>query len=132
MDQENSFNNKHYPQVWVDRFNFFKLHGAPNTKGFVTELKALPFGKKMRVNFNWLAFFFGPIYFFIKGMWQGAITLIMIIIIAAIICSLTPSYVGSVLNFAFSFMCGMVANYTFYRKEVLGEDDFNIFKGMRL
>ena len=125
-------NGKNYDQVWTDRFNFFQQNGAPNTKTFKAALKLLPTGKKMRINANFYALFFNVIYFLIKGMWKGAITVFVILAVCATLVNLIPGFIGSVISFIGILIPAFTANYTYYRKEILGEDDFNIFKGMRL
>ena len=37
---------------WQFRFNFFEQHGAPNSPTFKAAYKTLPFGQKIKVNFN--------------------------------------------------------------------------------
>ncbi|WP_395046342.1 DUF2628 domain-containing protein [Flavobacterium sp.] len=130
MTQNNQFNGKNYDEVWADRFQFFNIHGVPSSSEFKNAYKQLPFMKKMRMNMNFYAFFFSFIYFLIKGMWKGAITLILIWGVLSFIAYKFPT-VGTGLSLAYAMIAGMTANYTFYRKEVLGEDDFNIFKGMK-
>lgn len=132
MTTNNQFNGKSYDEVWSDRFQFFEQNGAPSSKEYKEELKSLPMIKKMRININFYAFLFGFIYFLIKGMWKGAVTLLLVSIVLITISVFLPDFVGRIIGFLISFLGAFTANYTFYRKEVLGEDDFNIFKGMRL
>ena len=55
-----------YSAKWQERFDFFEAHGAPKDPSFNTAFKALPgFGKKMLMQMNFIAFFFGPIYLFV-------------------------------------------------------------------
>ncbi len=131
MTQSSLFNGKSYDQVWTDRFLFFQQNGEPSSKNFKEALKPLASLQKMRVNVNFYALLFGFIYFLVKGMWKGAITLFGLSIILFSIAAFLPDFVGSVFGFFTTFLGAFTANYTFYRKEVLGENDFNIFKGMR-
>jgi hypothetical protein len=52
---------------WQNRFDFFDAHGAPNHSRYTPALKALPGKMKRRINVNFIAFFFGPIYLFVLG-----------------------------------------------------------------
>ncbi len=131
MSTNNQFNGKSYDEVWSDRFTFFQENGEPSSKTFKEAFKSLPSIKKLRININFYAFLFGFIYFLIKGMWKGAITLILIAAVLITISVFTPDFVGSIISFFIAYLGAFTANYTYYRKEVLNEDDFNIFKGMR-
>lgn len=131
MTTNNQFNGKIYDQVWTDRFQFFQQNGEPSSKTFKEALKSLPSMQKMRVNINFYAFFFGFIYFLIKGMWKGAISLLIIGILLFTISSFLPDFVSRIVSFIIALLGAFSANYTFYRKEILNEDDYNIFKGMR-
>ena len=87
--------------------------------------------------FNWLAFFFPPIYYLIKGMWKKAIVLLgMFIVILIILGIIIPSeyeYVPleyipigyQLLNLSIIIpaqLAGMWAYYDVYRKEILKQD----------
>ncbi|NWC10961.1 DUF2628 domain-containing protein [Pseudomonas agarici] len=51
--------------------------GAPNDPHYNPALKARPtFGKKVLINTNIIAFFFGPIYLFVLGLWKKNLALI--------------------------------------------------------
>ncbi|RMS19805.1 hypothetical protein ALP71_00260, partial [Pseudomonas coronafaciens pv. garcae] len=43
-----------------------------------------------------------------------------------------PKALGTGLNIVFSLMYSLTANYSYYLKEVKGEQGWNPFKGMRL
>jgi hypothetical protein len=49
-------------------FAFFDAHGGPLTPEYRAARRALRFPKNIFFNWNWLAFFFGPIYFYACGM----------------------------------------------------------------
>ncbi|WP_445380746.1 DUF2628 domain-containing protein [Pseudomonas syringae] len=130
-----------YSAKWQERFNFFETYGAPNDPRFKAGLKSLPgFRKKMRINFNVIAYFFGPIYFFVLGLWKKGIALIGIMLatnaLILLVCTLlgteVPYALGGGLNVAYSLMYALTVNYSYYLKEVKGEQGWNPFKGMRL
>ena len=89
---------------------------------------------------NVIAFFFGPIYFFVLGLWKKNLALIGVIIAVNIVIGVifailgmdVPAALGTGLNVVFSMMYALTANYAYYLKEVKGEQGWNPFKGMRL
>lgn len=130
----------HKPK-WQERFNFFDTYGAPNDPRYKPALKALPtFGKKILINTNIIAFFFGPIYLFVLGLWKKNLALIGIMILVYVALSIIFAVLGMAFPRAldngiavgFSFMYAILTNYAYYLKEVKGEQGWNPFKGMRL
>jgi len=128
--------NNGLPQKWQDRFAFFDKHGAPNTRGFKEALKALPsWGEKIKIGGNWLAFFFGPIYFLILGLWKKALIGFAITVAIGVVCAFLPTSVGALLSRGLSIgmalLWSMSANYAFYLKKVKNQDSWNFFEGIR-
>lgn len=130
-----------YSAKWQERFNFFDTYGAPSDPRFKEALKALPgFKKKLLVNANVIAFFFGPIYLFVLGLWKKNLALLGIFlainialsVIFAILGMEFPRPLSTGLSIALSMMYALMANYAYYLKEVKGEQGWNPFKGMRL
>jgi hypothetical protein len=87
--------------------------------------------------FNWLAFFFPPIYYLIKGMWRKALVILgMFIGILIIISIITPTkyqYIPGEYTppeYQLLYICllipaqlaGLWAYYDIYRKEILKQD----------
>lgn len=135
---EKSESVKKYSEKWQSRFDFFDLHGAPNSPGFKPALKQLPFKQKAKYNFNFIAFFFGPIYLFVLGLWKRNITLILIMVavfaaleIAFMMIGIDyPKYLDTGLGYGFSALYGSTTNYGYYLKERKGEQGWNPFKGI--
>ncbi|KPB31731.1 Uncharacterized protein AC514_0177 [Pseudomonas savastanoi pv. phaseolicola] len=75
----------HYSDKWKERFAFFEAHGGPSAPGFRPALKQLPFLKKVKINFNFFAFFFGPVYLFILGLWKKNLSFIAMIVVVSIV-----------------------------------------------
>lgn len=127
-------NSKKLDPKWEKRFNFFKEHGAPNTKTYKEAFKKLKFGERYSLNINLWAFIFGWIYFLIKGMWKPGLILAVLTIALGVLSESIdlPVIVSRVLSLIIMFLAGLTANYTYYRYEVLGQHDFNMFKGMKL
>lgn len=130
---------KEYSTKWQARFDFFDRHGAPNTPGFKQALKQLPFRQKVRVNFNFIAFFFGPIYLFVLGLWKKNLSLILIILAVYTILTIALAIAGMEfprslevgLGYGFNALYGIGTNYSYYLKERKGDHGWNPFKGMR-
>jgi len=129
-----------YSAKWQERFNFFETYGAPSDPRYKEATKALPdFKKKLLINANIIAFFFGPIYLFVLGLWKKNLSLIGLIIAINIALSLifalmgmdVPRPLNTGLSVAFSMTYAMMTNYSYYLKEVKGEQSWNPFQGMR-
>lgn len=134
MDTSHS---KQYSAKWQERFAFFEKNGAPGTAQYKTALKALPFGKRVLVNGNIIAFFFGFIYFFVLGLWRKNLVLFGIAVAAGVVLGVIEMIIGTALphgvnmgiNIALALMWSMTANYAYYLKEVKGLDGWNPFEG---
>jgi hypothetical protein len=129
-----------YSAKWQERFSFFETYGAPNDPRFKPALKALPkFSKKVLINANIIAYFFGPIYLFVLGLWKKNLALLGIMfavyfglsILFAIIGMEFPKPLDLGLSIGFAMMYALTTNYSYYLKEVKGEQSWNPFKGMR-
>ncbi|CAM3261820.1 hypothetical protein BZK31_22080 [Pseudomonas floridensis] len=130
-----------YSAKWQERFDFFEANGAPKDPGFNAAFKALPgFGKKMLMQMNFIAFFFGPIYLFVLGLWKKNLALLGILIGINIVLNVVLALLGTDLsqgmntgmNVAGSLMYALTTNYSYYLKEIKGEQGWNPFKGFRL
>jgi len=133
-------NTGKYSAKWQERFNFFETYGPPSDPRYKEAMKKLPdFKKKILVNANIIAFFFGPIYLFVLGLWKKNLAMIGLIIainialsvIFAIMGMEVPRPLSTGLSIAFSMTYAMMTNYAYYLKEVKGEQSWNPFQGMR-
>jgi hypothetical protein len=130
-----------YSPKWQERFDFFETYGAPNDPRYKEAVKTLPdFKKKILINANVIAFFFGPIYLFVLGLWKKNLALIGIFLAINIVLSVIFAIIGMEfprplsmgLNIAMSMMYALMTNYAYYLKEIKGEQGWNPLKGMRL
>lgn len=130
-----------YSAKWQERFNFFDTYGAPNDPRYKAAFKALVgFKKRMRINANMIAFFFGPIYLFVLGLWKKNLAMLGIILAVSTVSTMIFSALGmdfpkpldAGLNMVFSLSYALTTNYSYYLKEVKGEQSWNPFQGMRL
>ena len=124
---------------WRERFEFFDAYGSPASAEFRAAFKALPRGKRLLINFSFLAFFFGPFYFFALGLWKKGLSLLAIALAIAVVevifSAVTgidiPRPVDTGLNIAIAFVFALCVNYAYYLKEVKGSQGWNPFEGMR-
>jgi hypothetical protein len=103
---------------WKRKFRLIEKAGGPDLPDF----RALPFGDRFSVNFNFLAVFFGPIYYIVKGLWRQAVVYfivacVLILILDAMGLGKITRAVGSGLGIVY----GLRANISYYKKVVLGE-----------
>lgn len=109
---------------WKERFiAIFHAGGSklPNIK----QLPKAERQKAMRPNF--LAFFFGPIYYAIKGMWKRGLVYFVLGAVVIVIAGLILEHFGydrlaRSLHFGLSAVYGMRANLDFYKKTVEGDN----------
>jgi hypothetical protein len=126
---------------WQERFAFFDQYGAPKSPDFKLGFKQLPARKRILINLNFIAFFFGPIYFFVLGLWKKNLAIIAIIVALSFALALiftllgyeqAPKAFDTGVNVAFALMYGLSANYAYYLKQVKGSQGWNPFEGLRL
>ena len=114
----NAVDLSQYSPKWQFRFNFFEQHGAPNSPTFKAAYKTLPFGQKIKVNFNFFALFFSWIYFLILGMWRKALTILGLSIVVMVVAAFMPKAVGNGIAIAWSLLIALTANYSYYLEKV--------------
>ena len=123
--------NNEISEKWQQRFNFFNTYGAPDSSEFKAAIKAQPMRVRLLYLINFWAFFFGPIYFVILGLWKKGLILLAISIGVSIVLNLLggilPPFVFTAVGLMISLMWGMTANYAYYLKKVKGIDNWNPF-----
>lgn len=126
---------------WQERFAFFDQYGGPKSPDFKSGFKQLPARKRVLINLNFIAFFFGPIYFFVLGLWKKNLAIIAIIVAISFSLALiftllgyeeAPKAFNSGMNVVFALMYGLSANYAYYLKQVKGSQGWNPFEGLRM
>jgi hypothetical protein len=120
------------PQVWQQRFAFFEAYGLPGSSSqSQAAFKALSFGKKLRLTTNLVAFFFGPIYYFVKGMWRkGLVLLAEGIGIGVLVAFNGPDHILSrALIFLFAASMMPTANYAYYLHIAKDSKSWNPYEG---
>lgn len=117
---------------WRWKFDFFQTYGLPSAS---PEAKAayrnLSFMAKLRLTSNILAFLFGPIYFFVKGMWRKGLTLLgLTIAVAAVGVTLDLSdTIARAIGFGIAALAMSTANYAYYLHVVRSSQSWNPFEG---
>ncbi len=121
-------------EIWQRRFAFYDQYAAAPSKAEANAFfRSVPFGARMRLTSNFLAFFFGPIYFFVKGMWRKGLVLLGITLSLGVVMQLVGASDGVVrgvsIGFAAAFMA--IANQAYYLHWVRGSESWNPFEGVR-
>jgi hypothetical protein len=101
------------------------------TPTFKAAYKTLPFGQKIKVNFNFYALFFSWIYLLIVGMWRKALTILGITLVLMVVVAFLPDVVGRAIGVAWSVLIALTTNYSYYLEKVKGDTSWNPFAGMR-
>lgn len=103
---------------WKRRFRLIEQAGGPDLKRF----RDLRVGERLRVNINLPGFFFGPIYYLIKGLWRQAVVYFVCAVTLAVLFDLMGlGSVSRAVGSGFAAVYGMRANVSYYRKVVLGD-----------
>ncbi|CDL81730.1 DUF2628 domain-containing protein [Xenorhabdus szentirmaii] len=126
------------PDKWQERFDFFEKNGCPASKEYMAALKELNFKKRILINVNIFAFFFGVIYFFCTGLWKKGLILLVSWIAFIFALSMIEDMAGAYfvdrmsipLSIFFGFICSRIANYAHYLKKTKGIDNWNPFEGI--
>ena len=103
--------------VWQERFEFFDRYGQPNaTPQARAAMRGRGFVGQLRLNSNVMAFLFGPVYFFVKGMWRKGLTILIAgVALLTVLGTLgLPFGVLQAVTFGVSAVAMMTANYAYY------------------
>ena len=118
--------------TWQMRFDFFNTYGLPSsTPEAKAAYRALPFGTKLRLGPNFLAFLFGPIYFFVKGMWRKGLTLLgigLVVSVVVIVLNVSDGVVRGA-GLVMAALAMTTANYAYYLHVVRHSQSWNLLEG---
>ena len=117
---------------WQKRFDFFNAYGLPNsTPESRAAYRALSFMERLKLSSNILAFLFGPIYFFVKGMWRKGLTLLGIFFVVEVVLVVldVPDSLVRGIGFGLAAIGMTTANYAYYLHVVRGSRSWNLFEG---
>jgi len=117
---------------WQKRFDFFNTYGLPNsTPESKAAYQALTFLERVKLTSNILAFLFGPIYFFVKGMWRKGLTLLGIFVaveVVLVVLNVSDSLARAI-GFGLAAIGMSTADYAYYLHVVRGSQSWNLFEG---
>ena len=120
------------PKPWRQRFAFFDAYALPSSSSEARKAyKVLPFGTKVRIGNNILAFLFGPLYFFAKGMWRKGLTLLAAAITIAVVTLVidVPDSIARAVGIGFAAAAATTANYAYYLHVVKHSRSWNLWEG---
>lgn len=109
---------------WKQRFS--AIHHAGGIK--MPRFKQLPAEERRKAfSFNFLAFFFGPIYYAIKGMWKKGLALFVVCAAVVTILGIGLDYLGyskiaNALGYGISAVFATRANIDYYKKMLLNDN----------
>jgi hypothetical protein len=111
------------PAAWKVKFHLIERAGGVKLPRF----RELKFGERMKVNFNVLAFLFGPIYYAIKGMWRKGLAMFVagsaVVIVLAVLLELAGfGAIANALGYGVSAFFAVRANIDYYKKMVLHDN----------
>lgn len=123
---------------WRERFTFFDSYGHPGSPAYRQAMRNLSFGERSRITSNFVAFFFGPIYFFVLGLWKKNLSLlgiwagviILVVALEAITGMTLPDLLPQALGFGMAALYMSTANYAYYLQRTRGIQSWNPFEGM--
>lgn len=120
------------PPRWQSRFDFFSAYGHQgSTPEARTAFKGLPFGKRFRLIFNFPPFIFGPLYFFVMGMWRKGLAFLGLSIAIGI--AAFPFDIPGSLNTGIATGIGLMwstaANYAYYLHVTEHSTSWNPWEG---
>ena len=111
--------------------------GSPGSAEYRAGYRALPFGKRLLIGSNVIAFFFGPIYFFVIGLWKKGLTLLGIwfVLVLGMVGfeemsgGVIPDIVVRGIGFGMAALYMLVANYAYYLHKAKGVQSWNPLEG---
>lgn len=126
------------PERWRSRFEFFGRYGQPaSSPEAAAAFKQLSFGQRFRLGFNGPAFFFGPIYYAIKGPWRKGVSLFGIAVVISLLISLVEialnmTFPPTAYGVAIGLLYSSVANWAYFLHVARGSTSWNPFEGTPL
>jgi hypothetical protein len=109
--------------LWRIRFDLVEKAGGPTHP----LLKQMPLGERFRLMFNIWALLFGAFYYLAKGMWRKAILIVLVSGLTLVLIEMVApngelDAVRHAVNGAITILITMLANISYYKKVVLGDN----------
>lgn len=103
-------------ETWKRRFRAIEAAGGPTLPRF----KELPFGERAGIQFNILAFLFGPFYYLAKGLWRQALLYVIIAITCVLVMELSGlGKFATGVGYGFAAVYSLRANVSYYQRVLL-------------
>ena len=127
---ENDLNDSGISKSWREKFALLEYIGAGRQSVFkamkTPEFKALKYGQRQKISYNFGAFLFGPFYYFAKKMWDKGCVILGFAILWGLLLSLVEVAFGVNLPPVVSWIptaavCAQIANADVYRFVRYGE-----------
>ena len=123
-NQEIDIDSLDVSDKWKTRFKWLRRAGGPSM------LNAKHMTRQERrgfINFNILAFLFGPFYYLAKGMWRKAISLFVVcaagaIVLESLLDALGFGEFGKAVGYGVGAVFAVRANIDYYKKMVLEDN----------
>lgn len=126
---------------WQVRFDYFEATENMSKSERKEFDKQYSFFSVQRQKMNIFAFLFGPIYFFILGLWRKGLVLLLANILLSVLAVVVLQGIdtsdnvdGAILNvisFGFMFIFAYSANYAYYLHVRKGSKSWNPFEGWK-
>lgn len=135
-------NSNMLSEKWNKRFEFFEQYGfdlwaqygVGKSSEFAQAYQKLSSMDKLKISFNFWAFFFGPIYYVILGMWKKAISLTAVtvacLVVIGLLINIDSAPVENYLSLIPGIIFGVMANISFFlhKKGSTSWNPFEIYK----
>ena len=116
---------------WKVKFSKLESIGVNNKRSLykvmdTQEYKNLGFWERSKLQFNLLAFLFGPFYYYTKGMWAKGSVMLSIYFLCTFLILFVSTIFSFQTNVNLNFLssgtlCALFANYDYYKKMVYNE-----------
>lgn len=112
---------------WRFRFDFFEKNGAPDfwklSPAWKAAFNTMSFSEKIKINCNFIAYFFSFIYLLVLGLWRKAILILILNFVVGIIIAITGfAFLGFIVN----ILTAMRVNIWYYQLKVHNIHDWSI------
>lgn len=119
-------------ETWRIRFAYFETYGPVGCSPEGRQaFRALSLWDKARIATNPLALLFGPVYFFVKGMWRKGLTLLLLAVPSAVVIVVVGP--GGAVEWAVALMVPVLAmttaNYAYFLHVVERSRSWNPWEG---
>lgn len=124
LKDNNPIDSLNVSDTWKKRFRILEKAGDLGVFGYENRSR-LAFSERFSIGFSFLAFFFGPFYYFFKGMYQKGFVLLGCGFIVAFLVTVVENFAGPIVRplhvGPIAITCATLASYDYYRLKVKQE-----------